>query len=69
MNKWIPIDNYHQKPKEFQEVILTDSNHIYYEMVWLNFCSKTPCAEGWYKIDGTEPLNIKPTHWMVLQLP
>ena len=67
--RWIPLDYCHQKPREFEEVIITDGDRIYYEVCWLNECKKLPCKEGWYYIDGVAPLDIAPTHWMKLELP
>lgn len=71
MNKWIPLDNYHEKPKGNELVILTDGEDIYYNMVWIDRFThdgKT-YPDGWYHIDGVAPMDIKPTHWLVLQLP
>ena len=67
--KWTPLGYYYQHPREFEEVVITDGDVIYYEVCWLNACSKLPCIAGWYKLDGTEPLQIKPTHWIKLETP
>lgn len=67
--KWIPLGYYYQKPREFEEVIITDGCVIHYEVCWLNGCKKLPCKEGWYPIDGLAPLDVIPTHWMKLDLP
>lgn len=71
MNNWIPIDNYHQKPKAGELVILTDGKNICYDMVWLNGFShnETIYKEGWYHVNGVEPMDIIPTHWLILRLP
>lgn len=69
--KWIPLDNYHQKPKCSQVVILSDGKEIYQDMVWLDSFThgNKTYQEGWCHINGTEPMNINPTHWLELRLP
>lgn len=71
MNKWIPLDSYHQKPKKNQVIILSDGINIFYDMVWLDsfFHDNRKYKEGWYHVNGADPINIKPTHWLVLNLP
>ncbi|MEG1232305.1 MAG: hypothetical protein RSE18_00590 [Acinetobacter sp.] len=71
MNSWIPLDNYHQKPKKNQVVILSDGTNILYDMIWIDSFSHNnrKYKEGWYHVDGVDPMDIKPTHWMVLNLP
>lgn len=69
--KWIPIDGYHQKPKPNECVILSDGKDIFYDMVWLDefMYDGKKIKSGWYWVSGVEPLNINPTHWIVLELP
>ena len=71
MNKWIPLDNYHQKPKKNEIVILTDGNDIYHDMVWLDEFKHDGklIKQGWYWVNGNHPLDINPTHWLILELP
>lgn len=71
MSRWIPLDSYHQKPKSSELVILSDGYSIYYDMTWLDEFSHNGkrYKEGWYYVNGVEPMNIKPTHWLVLELP
>lgn len=71
MNKWIPIDGYYQKPKPSELVILSDGKDIYYDITWIDefIYDGNIIKSGWYWVNGTEPLNIEPTHWLVLELP
>lgn len=71
MNNWIPLDNYHQKPKVSELVILSDGKDIYYDMVWLNAFTHSgeSYKDGWYHVNGAKPVDINPTHWLVLELP
>lgn len=71
MNKWTPLNNYHQKPKPSELIILSDGKDIFYDMVWIDCFSHDGkrYESGWYHVNGTEPMNIKFTHWMVLELP
>jgi hypothetical protein len=71
MNNWIPFDGYHQKPKKSQLVILTDGENVLHDMVWLDYFEHDgkKYKEGWYHVNGVEPMDIKPTHWLVLELP
>ena len=69
--KWIPLDNYHQKPKSSEIVILSDGKEIYQDMVWIDSFThdgKT-YKEGWYYVNASEPSNITPTHYLKLELP
>lgn len=69
--KWIPLDNYYQKPKKSQIVILSDGKDIFHDMLWLDSFTHyvNSYKEGWYHVNGTEPMNIKPTHYLILELP
>jgi len=71
MNKWIPLDYYHQKPNKGQIVTLTDGKDIFHDMVWLDAFSYggEHYIEGWYNLNETKPLDKKPTHWLILELP
>lgn len=71
MNNWIPLDGYHQKPRVNEVVILSDGKNIYHDMVWLDafkYDGKS-IPQGWYHVNGVEPMDINPTHWLVLELP
>lgn len=59
--KWIPLDNYHQKPKENEIYSITDGKVILHDMCLIDEC--------WYHVDGASPLCINPTHYLVLELP
>lgn len=71
--KWIPLDNYHKKPKEYELVILSDGEGIYYDMCWVEeFTSRSDgkfYRSGWYHINGVAPMEIQPTHYIKLELP
>ena len=71
MNKWIPLDGYHKKPKKNEIVILTDGKNIYHDMVWLDEFKHDGklVKQGWYWINASEPMNTTPTHWLILELP
>ena len=69
--KWIPLDGYHQKPKRLEIVILSDGVDIYQDMIWLDSFTHEgrDYKEGWYHVNATEPSNVKPTHYLMLELP
>lgn len=69
--KWIPLDGYHQKPKDNELVILSDEESIFYDMVYIRSFSHDgrDYKEGWYHINGVAPMDINPTHYIILSLP
>ena len=68
---WIPLDKYHQRPKENEIVSLSDGKIIWHDIIWINEFEilKRKVVSGWYHIDGENPLDIKPTHYLKLELP
>lgn len=69
--KWISLDNWHQKPKPNEIVIISDGKEIYQDMVWIDSFThdEKSYQEGWYHINGVHPMDIKPTHYLKLELP
>lgn len=59
--KWIPIDNYHQKPKENVLYSITDGKRILHDMCLIE-CN-------WYWVNDEEPTDIKPTYYLEMELP
>ena len=61
MNRWIPLDSYHQKPKDGALYTITDGKRILHNMCLID--------GGWYFIDDEHPTLIKTTHYLELKLP
>lgn len=59
--KWIPADNYHQKPKDGVLYSITDGKTIMHDMCLIE--------SDWYYVDDEDPTNIKPTHYLMMELP
>ena len=59
--KWIPIDNYHQKPNSGELYTITDGKRILHDMCLID--------RDWYFVDDEDPTSINPTHYLKLELP
>lgn len=59
--KWIPLDNWHQKPKSNELYSITDGKRILHDMCLIE--------SDWYYIDDEDPTIINPTHYLKLEFP
>lgn len=60
--KWMPLDYYHQKPKEGVLYSISDKKSVIHDVCLINGV--------WYRIDDEDPIqNFTPTHYLVLELP